>query len=71
MFPESPTLGDLAIFAMTSYTHPKYGPTEGWSQIVPGWAERFPKMCAIRDKFRALPQVESYFERWGRFHAQA
>lgn len=68
---ERPTLGDLAIYAIASYSHPKYGPTTGWSQHVPEWSASFPKICAIRDRVRALPQLSAYFEKWGRFHMAA
>lgn len=65
---ENLTLGDLAVFAMASYSHPKYGPSAGWSQYVPNWSESFPKICAIRDRVRSLPQLSDYLEKWGRFH---
>lgn len=68
---EHPTLGDLAIFAMASYSHPKYGPQTGWSQYVPDWSTHYPKICAIRDRVRGLPQLSAYFDRWGRFHMSA
>ena len=68
---DKPTLGDLAIFAITSYSHPKYGPAQGWSQHYPDWAGTFPKMVAIRDRVRAYPNLAVYIERWGRFHTTA
>ena len=65
---DRPTLGDLAIFAITSYSHPKFGPTRGWVQHYPDWGDRFPKMIAIRDRVRTYPTLTPYFEKWGQFH---
>ena len=69
---EKPSLGDLAIFAIMSYCHPKYGPAGGWQELAgPGWQAPFPKMCACRDRVRALPQLKAYFEKYGKMHAIA
>ena len=65
---DRPTLGDLAIFAITSYSHPKYGPTNGWVKHYPDWADKFPKMIAIRDRVMTYPNIAPYLEKWGRFH---
>lgn len=65
----SPSLGDIAIFAMSSVIHPKYGPREGWSQYYPDWADKYPKICAIRNRIRTYPESAKYFEKWGTLHA--
>lgn len=65
----TPTLADLSVFAVASYAHPKNGPVLGWTEYCPRWSEKYPKICAMRDRVRALPTMLDYLKKWNAFHA--
>eukprot|EP00038_Savillea_parva_P014111 m.214277 g.214277 ORF g.214277 m.214277 type:complete len:767 (+) comp27087_c0_seq1:91-2391(+) len=64
----TPTLGDLAVFAMATYCHAEDGPRTGWSELVPGWESAYPKIAACRDRVRGLDGLSSYFDHYGVLH---
>lgn len=65
---DRPSLGDLAVYAMSSFCHSKFGPKAGWSEIVPQWEEGFPKIKHLHDRVRGLDSLAPYFETYGAYH---
>lgn len=65
---DQPSLGDFAIFAMSSVCHTKFGPRFGWVEYVPGWEASYPKIAAYRRRVRALKPLTLYFEKYGAYH---